>query len=77
MKMTLITNSKGELVGSIQGNTECRTLVSERGEQTPVSIGVVPGPDQKFTEFEVPDDVLNCEARELHERLKPFLAKAR
>jgi hypothetical protein len=78
MKMTLITNSKGELVGSIQGSaTEYRTLVSEKGEQTQISLGLLPTPDQKFTECDVPDELVRCEAHELHEHLKTYLGKSK
>lgn len=78
MKVTLITNGKSELIGSIQGpTTQYRNVVTDRGEQVELSLGVMPMPDQKFSEVEVPDDLVRCEAHELHERLKPYLAKCK
>ncbi len=71
MKMTIITDSKGELLGSTQG--ECSRLgVTEQAE---ISVGLLPGPDQKFVEIEVPDDFAKCDASELHKRLKEHLSK--
>jgi hypothetical protein len=76
MKMTLITNSKRELVGSVQGScTTHRVAVADKDGQALLSVGLIPGPDQKLIEVEVPDELAKCEATDLHEHLEQHLAK--
>jgi len=76
MKMTIITNAKRELVGSVQGScTTHRVAVSDKDGQTLLSVGLMPGPDQKLIEVEVPDDLARCEATELHQHLEQHLGR--
>jgi|GEM_PF-1117387 len=78
MKMTIITNRKGEIVGSTQGSYSQLGIVKvEKDERTEISVGLLPGPDQEFIEIEVPNEFAEYDASELHERLKGHVSKSR
>ncbi len=78
MKMTIISNSQGEVVGSVQGGCSQDGIVARtKTEQPPYAVGIMPGPDQRFTEIEVPDELAACDAKDLYERLQQYLCKCR
>src|SRR5262249_11142989 len=72
MTMTLITNDKCKLGASVQGAIR-RTAVTAKGAERGVVAVPVPGPGQKALQGEVPDDLAELGAAELHEQLKKFL----
>jgi hypothetical protein len=56
MKMTLITDERGELVGAMEGHapTPDAAKVSENGD---FRAGLMAGPGQRLHEIEVPDEL--------------------
>jgi hypothetical protein len=63
MKMTIITNAKGEVTGSMRGHYTDRLQESGQGAS------ILPAQGQKFHEIEFPDELADCDAGELHTRL--------
>lgn len=73
MKITVITDSKREILGAIRGSAMQFNDGGGQNDQAPIFVGLVPGPDQTFTEIEVPEQLANRDAAELLEGLKDHL----
>jgi hypothetical protein len=79
MKVTVITNEKGELVGTIQGEyglteIEGRTALAVNDEaDSSVQAGILLEPGQQTQEIEVPDEVAQMDADDFLERIRSQL----
>ncbi|MGH2633542.1 MAG: hypothetical protein ACRDG3_09040 [Tepidiformaceae bacterium] len=66
MKMTVVLDSKGELVAAQVG------AATDRGHEA----GLVAGPSQKLHTIDVPDEIVNVsDASQFATRVKPHLPK--
>ena len=63
MKIQVVLNARGEIVGT------------GRQASADVQFAIVPGPNQKVREVEVPDDLVRVGPDRLHEALADYLRK--
>ncbi|MCU1265503.1 MAG: hypothetical protein JWM21_1821 [Acidobacteria bacterium] len=71
MKMTIITNAKGEITGSVRGQYLDRRTVSGQ------AASILPSQGQKLYEIEFPDELTDCDPGELHKRLGAHRSKTK
>jgi hypothetical protein len=79
MKVTVVTNEEGELVGTIQGEYELteiegRTALTVDDPASSVQAGILLDPGQQTQEIDMPDDVAQMDADDFLERIRSQLA---
>lgn len=81
MKVTVITDDKGEYVGAILGECESAEIHGQMGlsctdETNPdIRAGVLLGPGQRTREIQVSDELANLDADEFAKKIKIHLTK--
>jgi hypothetical protein len=71
MKITVIINADGKLIGTIRRNADAASRADEE-----MHAEIAPLPGQRLQEIDVPDDIYGLEEPdELHRRIKAFLPK--
>ena len=76
MKVTVVTGARGKIIGAFHGHASDLDVVGR------LSARPIPGPDHKFHEIEVSEDVFPetispAEIARLPKRLKAYLPRAR
>jgi hypothetical protein len=73
MKMTVITDTKGNVIGTTQGHAKDHAKPSTEGW----SAALVAGPGQQLHEVDLPEEVAKLkDSEELHRQVKTYLAKS-
>ena len=71
MKITVISNKEGKVVGTMRRTEKSSDLASRSVPE----VQVVPGPDQLIREVEVPEDAANGSVEEFHRKVAQYLEK--
>lgn len=71
MRITVITDGKGEILGAVRGPCAKYSIAETSG----MSVGFLPAPGQKLVELDAPDELREVGCEDLISRLKELLLK--